>query len=172
MYAMWESHLHACRRAHRDAQWEAFKVPPTLMMMPSQDGQSSALEKLPTEVLLLIMARLGSTDQLFLALTSKKLLAVSSLNTIIIPSARKHRVNSISCIAMLTLLRTFPPRGPNGRTSTAWAPCCDCYRESLRDVLSCPLDNLADDIARNLEALPAGVYGWSWGRRCEGGQDG
>ncbi|KAF4582969.1 F-box domain containing protein [Ophiocordyceps camponoti-floridani] len=128
MHCQWRFHVEDCRRDHQKAHWEAFKVPPTLKVMPWQNAQPSALEALPTELLLSIMTRLGPTEQLFLALTSKKLLAISSLIKFAIPSARKHRAGGLNCTAMLVVLRTLPPRGPNGRASKAWAPCCDCYR--------------------------------------------
>ncbi|POR31367.1 Uncharacterized protein TPAR_08427 [Tolypocladium paradoxum] len=127
MYAQWPYHLEDCRRGHAGAHWDALKIPRTLLETP-QVAQSSALLALPNEILLQIIAHAGSLDQLFLALTCKTMLAISSMTTIIIPSAPRHRADRLSCSAMLALLHTMQPRRARGHPKKSWAPCCVCYR--------------------------------------------
>lgn len=90
--------------------------------------QSSALLTLPTELVLQILAYAGSVDQLFLALSCKRLLLISSLKDISIPCAPKHRAHGTNCSAMLAILRALQPLNTQGRANKTWAPCCDCYR--------------------------------------------
>lgn len=74
------------------------------------------------------MKNMCSLDQVFLALTCKRMLAISSLITIKIPSAAKHRLYGQNCSAMLAILQLLKPRGPRGRPLRSVALCCVCYR--------------------------------------------
>ncbi|KND87657.1 hypothetical protein TOPH_07698, partial [Tolypocladium ophioglossoides CBS 100239] len=127
MYAQWPFHLEDCRRDHAGAQWDALKIPPTVLGT-SQVAQSSALLVLPNELLLQIFAHAACLDQLFLALTCKRMLAVCCMTTIMIPSAPRHRADRLNCSAMLALLGIMQPRGARGHPKKSWAPCCVCYR--------------------------------------------
>ncbi|QQK46449.1 F-box domain containing protein [Penicillium digitatum] len=127
MYAQWLYHLEDCQRDHAPAQWGAFKIPQTLLETPLVT-QSSGLVALPNELLLQIIANAHSVDQLSLALTCKRMLALSAMATITIPSAPMHRAYSLNCSAMLALLRALQPRGARGHPKKSWAPCCVCYR--------------------------------------------
>ncbi|KAG0152778.1 hypothetical protein PDIDSM_2583 [Penicillium digitatum] len=121
MYAQWLYHLEDCQRDHAPAQWGAFKIPQTLLETPLVT-QSSGLVALPNELLLQIIANAHSVDQLSLALTCKRMLALSAMATITIPSALMHRAYSLNCSAMLALLRALQPRGARGhpkKTSVA-----------------------------------------------------
>ncbi|KAH7309016.1 hypothetical protein B0I35DRAFT_90516 [Stachybotrys elegans] len=90
--------------------------------------QSSALLALPNELVLHIFAYVDTVDQLFLALSCKQLLHISSMKDLSIPCAPKHRAHSTSCFAMLAILRVLPPLNARGRADRTWAPCCDCHR--------------------------------------------
>ncbi|KAI8952527.1 hypothetical protein F4801DRAFT_599934 [Xylaria longipes] len=128
MYGQWEYDLEDCLIQH-SAQWSAFKIPQTLYTA-RQAVQSSTLLALPNELLLEIFTYTGSVDRLFLALTCKRLLGVSSMIVITIPSAPKHRVFAPgSCKAMLGLLHGMRILNTRDRPKdTSSAICCDCYR--------------------------------------------
>ncbi|PFH59191.1 hypothetical protein XA68_12675 [Ophiocordyceps unilateralis] len=127
MYAQWPYHLADCQRDHAPTQWEVLKIPHTLLMM-SQDAQPSALVALPIELVLLIIAYADPVDRLFLALTCKNMLAISSIEPITIPSAPRHRADHLNCSAMLAIMHAIHPRGTRGRPNKSWALCCVCYR--------------------------------------------
>ena len=91
-------------------------------------AQSSTLLTMPNEVLVQIFTQANAVDQLFLALTCRRLAAVSSMIVITIPSAPKHRADSLDCRAMLSILGVMRPLDANRRPQKSWAPCCDCYR--------------------------------------------
>ncbi|ORY64860.1 uncharacterized protein BCR38DRAFT_431168 [Pseudomassariella vexata] len=116
--------LQDCKQGHASACWGKFKIPKTLLVA-SQATQSSALLQLPNELLLLIFRYTRLVGDLALALTCKRLLVVSSMTAIRIPSAARHRaVPDLNCAGMLRLLRVMePPKRPS-----RWALCCDCYR--------------------------------------------
>ncbi|KAI1754659.1 hypothetical protein F4782DRAFT_493373 [Xylaria castorea] len=128
MYEQWRYDLEDCLIRH-SAHWGVFKIPQTLHTSV-QAIQSSALLALPNELLLEIFAHAGSVDRLFLALTCKRLLDVSSMVIITIPSAPKHRVFAPrSCKAMLGLLHGIRALNTYGKPRDASsAVCCDCYR--------------------------------------------
>ncbi|PNY28306.1 Uncharacterized protein TCAP_01766 [Tolypocladium capitatum] len=129
MYSQWCFHLGDCQRDHAAAQWGTFKIPGTLQLLATpQVAQTSALLALPNELLLQITKHAGSVDQLFLALACKKMLAISAMTAITIPSARRHRADRVDCSAMLAILGVVQPRGPRGHPRKSWAPCCVCYR--------------------------------------------
>lgn len=90
--------------------------------------QSSELLVLLNEVLLEIFKHSGAVDRLFLALTCKRLLSISSMTATIIPCASKYRAFRLNCSAMLRILNAVQPLGACGRLKTSWAPCCVCYR--------------------------------------------
>jgi hypothetical protein len=98
------------------------------LLKQSHPIQSSGLLVLPNELLLEILVHVDSVGQLFLALTCKRLLVVSSMTITMIPSAPKHRAYHLDCSAMLALLRVVQPRDARGRSKKSWAPCCVCYR--------------------------------------------
>ncbi|KAH6971927.1 hypothetical protein EDB80DRAFT_733964 [Ilyonectria destructans] len=127
MYAQWPYHLADCQSEHASAQWNAFKIPQTLLE-PPQATQSSGLLALPNELLLQIFLHAGSVEQLFLALTCKRLLNISSMTVTMIPCASKHRAYRLNCSAMLALLHVVRPLDGRGRFKKSWAPCCVCYR--------------------------------------------
>ncbi|RYC80055.1 hypothetical protein BFJ63_vAg17058 [Fusarium oxysporum f. sp. narcissi] len=127
MYAQWPFHLEDCQSKHSPVQWDAFKIPIKLLKQ-SHPIQSSGLLVLPNELLLEILVHVDSVGQLFLALTCKRLLVVSSMAITMIPSAPKHRAYHLDCSAMLALLRVVQPLDARGRSKKSWAPCCVCYR--------------------------------------------
>ncbi|PHH92516.1 hypothetical protein CDD83_7013 [Cordyceps sp. RAO-2017] len=127
MYAQWPIHLADCQRDHAVSQWDAFKIPQTLLAT-TQHAQSSVLLTLPIELLLLVIAHAEPVDRLFLALTCKNMLAISSIVPLTVPSAPRHRADRLNCSAMLAILRALQPRGTSGRPSKTWSPCCVCYR--------------------------------------------
>ncbi len=90
--------------------------------------QSSAALVLPNELLLEIFSYGTGLDRLFLALTCKRLIVVSSMVTIMIPSTLLHRLCPDSCRAMLGLLHIIQPLDYRGQPKKSWAACCDCYR--------------------------------------------
>lgn len=92
----------------------------------AQATQSSALLTLPNELVLQIFAYASPVEQLFLALTCKRLLHVASMKNLSIPSASNHR--GTSCSAMLAILHIMQPLDARRRKNKSWAPCCDCYR--------------------------------------------
>ncbi|KAK7937437.1 F-box domain-containing protein [Apiospora aurea] len=90
----------------------------------SQGAQSAVLLELPNELLLQIFAHAHPVCQLFLLLTCKRLLAVSSMKTITIPSAASHRsVPTLNCSAMLSILHIMRPLDSRRRPKKSWAPC-------------------------------------------------
>ncbi|KAK8048257.1 hypothetical protein PG994_009987 [Apiospora phragmitis] len=128
MYAQWPYVLAQCERDHAPAFWGAFKIPQALLGS-SQRAQSGVLLELPNELLLQIFAHAHPVCQLFLSLTCKRLLVVSSMKTIVIPSAASHcSVPILNCSAMLSLLHVLRPVDSRRRPTRSWAPCCDCYR--------------------------------------------
>ncbi|KAI0436076.1 hypothetical protein F4803DRAFT_573030 [Xylaria telfairii] len=120
--------LRRCLESHR-AQWSAFKIPQILYTAP-QTAQSSTLLALPNELLLEIFVYAGPAERLYLALTCKQLLIVSSMISITIPSAPKHRVSyPDGCMAMLRLLDGMLVRNTRGEPKdTSSAVCHICYR--------------------------------------------
>ncbi|ORY58155.1 uncharacterized protein BCR38DRAFT_448246 [Pseudomassariella vexata] len=123
MHAKWSHAFADCHSKHAPACWDAFKIPQALLSAPHA-VQSSALSVLPTELLLKIFAHANAFEQLFLALTCKRLLAVYSMTTMIIPSAPKHRsVPSLNCSAMLRLIYVMQPLEKHGYPKKNWAPC-------------------------------------------------
>ncbi|WQF77001.1 Putative F-box domain-containing protein [Colletotrichum destructivum] len=127
MYAQWPSHLADCQSEHAPAQWDTFKIPLKLLVQP-QPIQSSGILALPNELLLQILMHVNPVSQLFLALTCKRLLVVSTMTVTMITSAPKHRSHRLDCSAMLAVLHTVRPTDARGRSKTSWAPCCVCYR--------------------------------------------
>ncbi|KAJ3455281.1 hypothetical protein MRS44_013881 [Fusarium solani] len=127
MYGLWPYDLADCESEHAPTQWNAFKIPQTLLEQP-QATQSSGLLALPNELLLQIFMHAGSVDQLFLALTCKRLLNISSMTVTMIPCTSKHRASRLNCSAMLALLHVVRPLDARGRFKKSLAPCCDCYR--------------------------------------------
>lgn len=97
---------------------------------------SSPLIHLPPEVLLHLFSQaVNPVDQLCLALTCRRLLQVSSLLVIRIPSVAKHRyLNPPSGCELFPMLRRLAPLGPNGRPNRTVALCCDClwYRPTRK----------------------------------------
>ena len=93
---------------------------------------SAAILHLPTEILLLIFHQAYRLDRLCLALTCKRLLQVSSLLPLHIPSVPRHRLHvstpATPCIGMVTLLRRLKLLGRTGRAKKTVALCCDCLR--------------------------------------------
>ncbi|KAK8872436.1 hypothetical protein PGQ11_002950 [Apiospora arundinis] len=95
------------------------------LLVASQATQSSALLQLPNELLLHILKHARLFGDLVLILTCKRMLVLSSITVIRIPSAARHRaVPDLNCAGMLRLLRVMEPP----TTPWLWAPCCDCYR--------------------------------------------
>ncbi|KAH8745556.1 hypothetical protein F5883DRAFT_265162 [Diaporthe sp. PMI_573] len=127
MYAQWPFHLEDCQSKHAPAQWDTFRIPLQLLEQP-HPIQLSGLLALPNELLLQILMHVDPVGQLFLALTCKRLLVVSSMTATTIPSAPKHRAYRLDCSAMVALLHVVRPLDARGRLKKSWAPCCVCYR--------------------------------------------
>ncbi|KAI0544845.1 hypothetical protein F4679DRAFT_589111 [Xylaria curta] len=126
MQRLSENDLKLCQTSHSEL-WGAFKIPQVLCT-PTQAVQPSALLALPTELLLEIFGHVAPVEKLFLALTCKRLLTVSSMVTIEIPSAPKHRNFARKpCRAMLGLLHGMR-RGISRDITNSSAVCHDCYR--------------------------------------------
>ncbi|KAI1501063.1 hypothetical protein F5X99DRAFT_383770 [Biscogniauxia marginata] len=119
--------LRNCKWEHGPRQWDAFRIPQ--MLESSPEIQRSRLLSLPTEILLQVFSDAGPVDKLCLALTCKRLLHVSAMIPLKIPSAAKHRKRlSLACPAMLGIVRFFKPVDARGRPKKTLALCCDCYR--------------------------------------------
>ncbi|QUC21014.1 uncharacterized protein UV8b_05255 [Ustilaginoidea virens] len=102
-------------------------APGQLLQQP-QAAQPSRLLALPNELLLQILTHAGSVDRMLLALTCKRLLAVSFMTVTMIPSASRHHAYQLNCRAMLDLVHAVRPLDARGRRRVSWAPCCVCYR--------------------------------------------
>ncbi|KAI0850752.1 hypothetical protein F5Y00DRAFT_268164 [Daldinia vernicosa] len=119
---------YRCWWDHRRTCWGRFIIPDTLLE-PSSTSQSSALVRLPPELLLSIFKDLDPFGKVCLALACKNLLRVSCLVNIQLPSAIKHRQLCLpSCAAMRYLLNLVHPVKPGGKPSRAVAICYYCYR--------------------------------------------
>lgn len=95
---------------------------------------SCPLVRLPTEVLLRIFEQAKPIDAVCLALASKRLVQVSTMLTIRVPSVAKHRCTHwSSCPDIYKLLRRFQPRVDRYKVhDTKFGLCCDCLRYRLR----------------------------------------
>lgn len=92
---------------------------------------SCPLLALPTEVLLCVFEQADPIDAVCLALASKRLLQVSSLLTISVPSVAKHRnIQPSTCKDIYHLLWRFEPlcdRRVYNREKK-FGLCCDCLQ--------------------------------------------
>ncbi|KAI1201107.1 hypothetical protein F5X97DRAFT_320766 [Nemania serpens] len=87
------SNLNNCWK-DPEHKWCAFKIPRTLRSLPplpSLPARQTTILSLPTELVLALFHLLNSGDQFKLAISCKRLLAISSMVTILIPSATIHR---------------------------------------------------------------------------------
>ncbi|KAI4858643.1 hypothetical protein F4820DRAFT_442048 [Hypoxylon rubiginosum] len=125
--------LWACRRLHGANEWCNFVVPQALRQTPLSNNQDSDLLRLPNEILLLIFSYSDPFGKLFLALTCKQLLSLSTMTTWRIPSAGRHHANLISgCPGMLGLQRVLVPQKASRKRKNTASLCCDCYRYQPR----------------------------------------
>ncbi|KAH9903864.1 hypothetical protein F4778DRAFT_102490 [Xylariomycetidae sp. FL2044] len=132
--SLFESNVALCRRNHGQQSkgstlWSAFIVPP-MLLESSPTPQQSGIQSLPTELLLQIFSYAGLAGRFSLALTCKRLLQVSSMTTLAIPSAAKHRAayHSAPCTGMLDMMRLCAPLDARGHRKKTLALCCDCFR--------------------------------------------
>ncbi|KAG8411741.1 hypothetical protein J3458_022518 [Metarhizium acridum] len=111
-----------------------FRKPPELLSGPS--ALSCALLRLPTEILLRIFEQAKPIDAVCLALASKRLLQVSAMLTIMVPSVAKHRyTRPSSCSMIYMLIRRFQPLVDryNWTSNGKFGLCTDCLQYRLRD---------------------------------------
>ena len=96
---------------------------------------SSPLVRLPAELLLQIFSFGKSIDQLCLALTCRRLLQISSIRPIKIPSVAIHRnlPPPQRSRVDLTLLRRLVPLDAQGQRKRTLALCCDCLKYRSTD---------------------------------------
>ncbi|CDM27959.1 F-box domain, cyclin-like [Penicillium roqueforti FM164] len=116
---------HSCR--HR------FKRPSNILVAEPQI--TCNLLSLPPELIVDILNKCEHLDRMCLALTCKRLLHVSSLVRIRIPSVPKHRfLPPSTCVDIFTLLRRIAPRDNSGRPEANIGLCCDCLRYRTRRI--------------------------------------
>ncbi|KAM5373289.1 hypothetical protein ACJZ2D_007118 [Fusarium nematophilum] len=93
----------------------------------SRPNSSAPLVRLPNEIVLEIFSLVEHEDQLWLALTCKRLLQVSACVSIEIPSAVKHQFRPY-CSNMHNFLKRVAPQDARGRPKKTVALCHDCLR--------------------------------------------
>ncbi|KAK7223495.1 hypothetical protein V2G26_011498 [Clonostachys chloroleuca] len=104
-----------------------FVVPESIRFKDWAD-HSSTLLLFPVEILLGVFPHLDRTDAVCLALSCRRLLQVSSLAHLKVPSASHHRANKIpGCGEAMKLLNRVEAPG------TDWRLCMDCLRWRFKD---------------------------------------
>ncbi|KAI1378050.1 hypothetical protein F4677DRAFT_414300 [Hypoxylon crocopeplum] len=159
--------ITTCCMTHTHTHWGVFAIPRTVLKESLVKHQTSPLLKLPNEILLRIFAYASWDEKLFFALTCKTLLDVTTMTTVVIPSALSHRVHHLSgCPGMLSLLHLLGPRGPHGHPKETQGLCCDCYRYRPRRISywKCILKHLLTEGAcLTPEGYESAVTHWNTG---------
>ncbi|KAI5919842.1 hypothetical protein F4810DRAFT_714029 [Camillea tinctor] len=109
--------------------WLNFVVPEKVLQAPPA-SQSSALVRLPPELILMILEHAGPLGRVSAVFACKQLFQVSSLTRFAIPSAQNHQclIATTRCLAMRALLEFVGPRNANGLPSPTHGVCYHCCR--------------------------------------------